>query len=275
MAAKSLEWIRSNYGALSQVTFTVRNHSPVGDLAEIKSRITQEEADSVCSHVEIELRIHPHEIEDALGTIFVCFTQATLALEIVGLEVAPNSKFGQPVVGPTTREIARETTSGTAKDTSKEGKGAVGANLAPLNQSASLNASGGASEKSTTSHSVKETESVVATHMPVRAVGGDKWTITSEDGILDGVYLNYDRLCSVTPIWGGNRQAVSSHLLVKQKHMRSSLEPRGGVVNSIFQTVNQKRLANILTAKSIHAEITSSPYSGMICLARSEAADDE
>jgi hypothetical protein len=111
--------------------------------------------------------------------------------------------------------------------------------------------------------------------MPVRAVGSDKWTITSENGVLDAVFLNYDRLCSLTPVWGGNRQAVISHLLVKQKHMRSAVEPRAGVVNAIFKTLNQVRIANILAAKSIHGEITSSPYAGVICLAKSEASDEE
>ena len=255
--------------------FIARNENPVADLVELRTRITQEDSDGVCSHVEIELRVHPHEIEDTLGTISVCFTQATLALEIVGLEVVPSSKFGQPVVGVNRREIARETSSGTTNDTTKEGKAGVGIKLSTLNSSADIDVSDSALEKQTTSHSVKETENVTGIHMPVRAVGADKWTIMDESGILDGLYLNYDKLCSVTPIWSGNRQAITVHLLVKQKHMRSSLEAREGVINAIFQTVNQKRIANILAAKSIHSEITSTPYSGLVCLARSEVVDEE
>ncbi|MCZ4345499.1 hypothetical protein [Devosia neptuniae] len=247
----------------------------MSDLVELKTRITHDEDDNVASHVEIELRIHPHEIEDALGTILVCFTQATLALEINGVEVAPNSKFGQPVASPTKREVTRETTTAAAKDTSTEGKATVGGKLSVMDQSASLEASAGASQKRSASQSVKETETVSTTHIPVRAVGSDKWTITSENGVLDAVYLDYDRLCSLSPVWGGNRQTVTTYLLVKQKHMRAALEPRDGVVNAIFQTVNQMRIANILAAKSIHSEASSSPYSGVICLAKSEATDEE
>ena len=257
------------------MAFKVSNENPVRDLVELKTKISEDDGDRALTHVEVELRIHPHEIEDVMGTLWVGFTQATLALEIVGLEVAPNSKFGQPLAGPTKREVTRETTSGATNDTSTEGKGGVAAKLSALDPSVSFDLSGGASDKRSASHSLKETETVSTTHIPVRAVGSDKWTITSETGILDAVYLNFDRLCSLTPVWGGNRQAMTSHLLVKQKHMRSSLEPRDGMVNAIIQTLNQKRIANILTAKSIHGEITSAPYAGVLCLARSEASDEE
>lgn len=272
-------WIRARISEVAnldiQMPYKVRNENPVGDLVELKSRVSQDAEAGVHSDLEVELRVHPYEFEDSLGTISICFTQATLALELVGLEVVPNTKFGQPLVGQTMREIERETTSGTTTDTSKEAKGAVGTKASALDAGGNLELSGATSSKQANSQTVKETEKVQTKHMPVRAVGGNKWTIASSDGSLDGVYLDYHRLCSLTPVWGGNRQAVTAELLVKQKHMRSTLEKREGVVNAIFQTVNQKRIAGILVAKSIHTETTSAPYSGVLCLARSEASDEE
>lgn len=256
------------------MAYKVKNENPIGDLVELKSSVSQEDEGVTCD-LKVELRIHPYEFEDHLGTISICFSQATLALETVGLDVVPNTKFGQPVVGQTTREIDRETTTGTATDTSKEGKAALAGKASALGTGGSLELSGGTSSKQANSRTVKESEKLLSTHVPVRAVGGDKWTITSADGNLDGVYLDFDRLCSVTPVWGGNRQTLTTELLVKQKHMRSTLEKRDGMVNAIIQTVNQKRIASILLAKSIHTETTSAPYAGVLCLARSEASDEE
>ena len=255
------------------MAFRVTNENPLPDLVELKTKLAGGDGADLATDVRVELRIHPHEIDDHWWSVRVCFTQATLSLEVVGLEITEKSKFGQPVVPNATREISRESNATDAQEKTFEGKLAAKASLqdlAGIGGEASL----GMTKKASSSSSVKDVEKITIANTFVRAIGNDNWSIKAED-ILDGVYLDYDSLCSVTPSWGGNRQGITTRLLVKQKHIRSSLVPAEGLVAGAIQTINQKRIAAILLAKSLHDETSTAQYSGVICLARSEASDED
>ena len=129
--------------------------------------------------------------------------------------------------------------------------------------------------KSSTLTTLKESQNVALTYQPVRAVGNDNWVVQADTGkVLDGVYMDYDTLCCVRPGWGQNQMSAAMSVYAKQKHIKPmGTEKR--VLFGRFETTNQKRIATILVSKCLHERTTDAPFQGAVCLASSEAADEE
>jgi hypothetical protein len=158
------------------VQFVSKNSNPVPDLIEVKTNLTAEEADGGKCKVLIELRVHPCEIEDQLGTIFVEITEAILSLELHGMRVVPNSKLGQPVVTyMVKRDVQIEETRSVSKDNEMAGSliasGAL--KLTAVGQKVELNTSGQreAKEKSSSGVTVKTTTANDFVFYRVKAIG--------------------------------------------------------------------------------------------------------
>ncbi|MBS3850499.1 hypothetical protein KD146_17505 [Devosia sp. BSSL-BM10] len=257
------------------MAFRVKNYNPLPDLAELTTVVPAEDDTATSHQLNVELRIHPHEIEDEVGTVMVSFTEATLSLELSGLSVVPKSKLGQPLVTPNVRKITRERVITAAVDETKEGRVALGATLNAVTPEGSAELSRGSSTNVAQSTTVTDSEDITSSHIPVKAIGNDNWLIRADGGgPLDGVFLEYDTLCEVTATWGQNHLSMTSSLYVRQRHAKFDFTPKPGLFSGL-KSLNQRRLMEILISKSLHNAISEAPFSGSICLAESEASDEE
>ncbi|WP_434725361.1 hypothetical protein [Mesorhizobium sp. RIZ17] len=122
--------------------------------------------------------------------------------------------------------------------------------------------------KSLVSRYEKTTSTDVIERHQVKAIGNDNWKITGAP--LDGVYIDHEPLCEVTPVAGRNRLGVEAELVVKQKHIKTELTA-GGVW---FSSVNQKKIAKVLIAKSLHAAGSDQPFDGKFVFGKSQSFDE-
>jgi hypothetical protein len=91
--------------------FSSRDQNPVPDLVEVKARVVPCEGDDNRFKLLFELRIHPSQLEEQIGTVEVELFEATLSLYLYGMQTVSKSKLGQPTVPPVvTRAIQVEET---------------------------------------------------------------------------------------------------------------------------------------------------------------------
>jgi hypothetical protein len=257
------------------MTFVSENNNALRNIVELKTKVTAKEDDCDKHEVLMELRIHPNEIDDKIGTIAVEVVQAFLDVDFSGLEVVAKTKLGQPVKDlKVRREVQRERSVTTSEDHEKTGS---------LEGSGGVSTTGGniqgktkreKTDKSGESVTKKESTTDVSEFYRVCARGDDIWRISEEDNsTLDGVYIDNDPLCEVTRISGSNRVSVDAELMVKQKHLKTKLIPKRRYMD-VFNTNNQQKLLNIIIAKSLHEAGSDRPFDGMLVFAKSRSIDE-
>ncbi|MCZ7448139.1 hypothetical protein [Rhizobium rhizogenes] len=195
------------------MTLRATDTNPFPGLSEVKTSLV--DAGSHSYELLTELRIHPTEVEGEKHTVSVEVLEATITLELEGLDIVPQSKRGQPVV-PADGEVPP--------------------------------------------HKVR--------HFPVKAVGRDKWKVSEKQAPLDGVYIDFQPLCGLSPIVGSNRRRCVTSLGVKQKHLKlDALSPP-------IWGVSQDKLLAVLLAKSLHDRTSSGIFRGELIISRSEVDDE-
>ena len=255
--------------------FKSEHENPLPDLVELKTQVSAKEGEEDTQNVLVELRVHPHEIEETFGVISVGISEAILSMEFNGLEVVPRSKLGDPVVPTRTRqEVVHESSVTHSSDVSrtKSGGGKLAASATSLDGSAEYNR--GTSEQSGKIVTEQSTRTEVIEHQHVKAIGHDNWKISAgQDTKLDGVYINHDTLCEVTPVAGMNRVGVEAAFVVRQRHLKAELVGDQSWWPSLPST-NQKRIAQVLIAKSLHESASGEPFDGKFIFANSQSFDE-
>ena len=255
--------------------FVSEHKNSLPDLVELKTKVAAKEGDNDKHEMLVELRVHPFEIEEKIGTIAVEITEAILSVEFSGLEVVPKTKLGQPIVDLKVRqEVQRERSVSTSADHEKTGKlGGVGG-LSTTGGNAKVEARRNTTTRTGEIVTEKVTKTDASEFYRVRAIGNDNWRISEENGApLDAVYVNHDPLCEVTPIPGSNRAGVEAELVVKQKHVKTKLSSDCSWTG-LLRTNNQRKIAEVLIAKSMHAAGSDQPFDGKFVFAKSHSIDE-
>lgn len=256
--------------------FHSQNINPLSDLVDLKSVVKEDPNNPEQHSLEVELGIFESEVVVDQATIAVSLRQATLALDLEGLEVVERSKYGiDHVPSKLTSKAAAETVLQTTVETSRAAEAIVSGELTAIMQSAKASASRRVNESNTATASMKETRETQVDHYPVKAVGGDKWRITDVDGgALDRTFLNYDRLCGLKPKSGRpNRQATTLTVYARQRDMDASILKDGRFMSRVG--ANKERVIGILVAKGLHEAASAVEYEGVVTLSASKAEHEE
>jgi hypothetical protein len=251
------------------VKFKSDHDNPLPDLVELKTKVSPKEGDDHAHNLLVELRVHPFEIEESIGTITVEISEAVLSVQFTGLEVVPRTKLGNPVMATKVRqEVQRERSVTQTADTEKTRSASASGGASLTGIDGKVEGSRRSTEKAGQSVGEKTTSTDVIERHQVKAIGNDNWKITGAP--LDGVYIDHEPLCEVTPVAGKNRVGVEAELVVKQKHVKADLTAGG----AWFSSVNQKKIAKVLIAKSLHAAGSDKPFEGKFVFGKSQSFDE-
>jgi hypothetical protein len=214
----------------------------------------------------VDLRVGPAQIEGPHNlNITVSVKRLTLGLDLAGLRIAPNSRFGE-LVRPNvdTQEKTIKT------ETSIEGeiKGDAGFKVsATALPEVSFNAGAKRTAKTTNLISSSEKQN----HVRVRARGNQTWEVTEPPWEnakhLDASFLNHDVLCKVQSQKGANARNVQLTAFAKQKEIVLTAAKSRSILR--FRSTNHERLMKILISKAISS--SSGEYSGIVTFSHSEA----
>jgi hypothetical protein len=263
------------------VSIVSKNDNPLPDLVEVKATLVPDEEADGNYELSVELRVHPCEIDEEIGTISVEIIEATLSLDIGGVIIVPKTKFGQPVLAPIVkRETQLEETTNLSQDNETAqafgGSGSVGLSIGGPKFDGKADGKRQAKVKSSSAATLKKSTTEETEFQRVKAIGNDNWKISAEAGKpLDGVFINHDPLCKLSPVAGSNRIYAETQLIVKQRNMSTKLIPPKGL-NRFFQTDKQAKIAAILMNKSLNNKIsTTRKFDGTFIFAWTESYNEE
>lgn len=246
--------------------------SPLSDLVDLKSVVKEDPENPEHHNLEVELGIFETEVVVDKATIAVSLKQATLALDLEGLDVVERSKYGvDHVPSKLTSKISSETTLTTTVEKSKATEAIISGEVSAIVQSAKASGSRQVKESNAASALLKETREIQVDYYPVKAVGGDKWRITDVSGKpLDSTFLNYDKLCGLKPKAGRpNRMASTLSVVARQRDMNAMIVKDTRLLSRVG--TNKEKVIGILVAKGLHEAVSEVEYEGLVTLSVSKA----
>jgi hypothetical protein len=257
-----------------------RNENPFPDLVEVTATLVSTEEAASNYDLLVELRVHPCEIEEEIGTISVEIFEATLSLDIGGVNIVPKTKFGQPVLAAVIhRDVQFEETTNISTDneTSQalKGSGSAAFSISGPKLEGKTEGKQEAKEKSSSGTTLKKSTTEEAEFHRIKAMGNDNWKISMEGKKpLDGVFIDNEPLCKLSPTAGGNRIYAATELVVKQRHMNTELvSPKKA---GFFRTNNQVKIASIVMKKSLNSIISPGKrFDGTLIFAKTENYSEE
>jgi hypothetical protein len=99
------------------VPIVSRSENQFPDLVEVTAALASTEEAAGYYELSVELRVHPCEIEEEIGRISVEIFEATLSLDIGGVNIVPKTRFGQPVLAAVIhRDVQLEETTNISTD---------------------------------------------------------------------------------------------------------------------------------------------------------------
>lgn len=257
-----------------------RNENPFPDLVEVTAALVPTEEAAGHYELSIELRVHPCEIEEEIGRISVEIFEATLSLDIGGLNIVPKTRFGQPVLATVIhRDVQFEETTNISTDNETshafKASGSAAVSISGPKLEGKTEGKREAKEKSSSGTTLKKTTTEEAEFHRIKAIGNDNWKLSMEGKKpLDGVFIDNEPLCKLAAISGNNRIYAETQLVVKQRHMKTELIGRKKI--PFFGTINQAKIAEIVMKKSLHGTISpGKPFDGLLIFARTESSSEE
>ncbi|MBZ9940155.1 hypothetical protein LB533_03450 [Mesorhizobium sp. BR1-1-13] len=259
------------------MTFKSSHLNPLSQLVELKTHLL-DDAEGQSQSLVVELRANPQEVEDKIGTISVEIREATLALDISGMEIVPKTRIGQSETAvPALREVHRETTIATVRASSEGGKAGVSVGITASGPEAGVQLGVAASDSSSASITRRDTEMIKDVFHPVRAQSGDRWKVSMENGgALDATFLDGDVLCKLSRVKGANLVGVESRIVVKQKHINVKLDADKGFLSLRFpRSANQAKIMKVLINKSLNDKSGNADFAGEITFSKSSSCDED
>jgi hypothetical protein len=263
------------------VPTVTRNENPLPDLVEVKATLVSGDETGENYDLSIELRVHPCEIEEEIGIISIEIIDAILSLDISGVNIVPKTKFGQPVLAPLIKqEVQIEETTNLSNDNETAqafgGSGDAGLSLGVPKLQGKIEGKREAKVKSSSAATLKKSTTEETEFHRVKAIGNDNWRIAAEaNKPLDGVFIDNEPLCKLSPVAGSNRIYAETEFVCKQRNINAKLiTPKG--VNRFFQTDKQAKIAAILIKKSLSSNISNAKkFDGTLVFSRTESYNEE
>lgn len=237
----------------------------LSDLCEMDLRLKiSEDLDYTCV---VRLAVQPHEISFENTDYQVFLTALMLKMDLTGFFFVQESRYGDPVV----------------ENVMAIKKRSLKTDELEMSKSAGLGASASISKKSTVKAEVqvstegkrKSKERTIAEaeadehHYKVRAMTNGRWKVSEpHDGVLDGTYLNHDKLCSLKGDRKSNYHSVGVTLYFRQRDAHFwPLESNKKAVKNLRHKHSdlKQKLIGVLAAKTLHQNTgTETPYNGTI-----------
>lgn len=253
--------------------FFPNDSNPVPQIVELKSVVKESEEDPSTFDLQVELGIFQDEVTVDRATIAVSLKQASLSMDLEGLDVVERSKYGvDHMPSKLTMKATSESTVQTSVERTRAFEAIVSGELTPLTQSVKASGSRSGKQIDTAMATLKENRETQVDFYPVKAVGNDTWRITDSAGAnLDRTYLNYDKLCglrlkSARP----NHVATSISVHAPQKHINAEIVRDGRPFMSRVGA-NKEKVIGILVAKGLHEATSKVEYDGLVTFSVSTA----
>ncbi|TBC66364.1 hypothetical protein ELH27_27485 (plasmid) [Rhizobium leguminosarum] len=244
------------------------NHTnPLPQIVELKSAVSENREDPATFDLQVELGIFQDEITIDRATISVSLKQASLSMDLQGLEVVEKSKLGiDHTPSKLTMKATSESTIQTSVERTRAFEAIVSGELTPLTQGLKGSGSRSGKEINAAVATLKENRETQVDFYPVKAVGNDTWRITDAAGAnLDRTFLHYEKLCGLRmKATKPNRVATSLSVHAPQKHINAEIirDGRGALMSRVG--VNKEKVIRILVAKGLHEATSQIEYDGLV-----------
>lgn len=240
------------------------------NMCELKVRIeksTDQDGEISCI---AEFRLYKEDLELDNVTCEVSISRAVISVDVEGLAVVPETRFGEPQKPNSTSITKTSSKTNRAEKTYQLG-GAADVDV--VNSTLGVGVSGSAGVKGSTQTEARLESIEVCDHQRVRAIPNLKWEVSEPDEcILNGTYLNNDLLIKFTKLPRANRLTVSANVTVRQRDVSISQLREGIRAIKFFDRFNktQRRLLDIFITKSLSSALNrDGKYRGEIKLSES------
>jgi hypothetical protein len=237
------------------MAFRSHENNPVAELVELYANIHDTDTpDSF--EMTATLQINPDEIDVGDYTIQVNILEAHLSVEAFGSTVDPHAKHGKRVHAESVpRTVTTDRSLKVAVSTTDAREAAADMSLSMIEASLKAGAKRQRSDTQSTDVSLSERQEKTTEHIPVEAVGNNRWKVSDEgDRPLQGYYLDNVRLCtllkSASP---SNRLGASISLEVARRNIGVSITKDRRMLKI---TQNKDKLLGVLMAKRL-AKVTA------------------
>jgi hypothetical protein len=246
----------------------VQDQNAIDELVELLLRVSGDSDKLDEYEIRVDLRIANADLDGTDGLAFnVALKKARLSLDLGGLDVAPGTRFGEPTKS---NEVVIKQKTATEKVVTNEAKAGLNASVS----ASTTNVQAGVGLKGGTKHSTKgksvssSTSSENATHLRVKARGGNNWEVSEPNAAaLDASYLSDNVLCRVVATRGANSRTVELCAYAKQKDLILTVTNGGSKIP--FLSTNHEKMLKILIGKALSA--LGSQYAGTITFSKSES----
>ncbi len=255
------------------MAFSTKDHSPLRHLVELTATMEPLEVGGI-ANVHATLQIRSDEIEVGEYTVEVGFSTAYLVVDAEGGSVAAEGKFGMRVTAEFVDDkiITEESQKkGEKLSNTNEVSGEGAINLTnPALKMAGKKARTNDRSNDTSTSTKRE---VVKRHIPVEAIGSDRWKITEQGGEpLNAHYLTKKQpLCSIVrSAQLSNRFGSTLTLQVKRKDVAAKVVSPTRIA---FLTPNKNTILSLLARQHL-AGLAQDASPQIITFAASEVYDE-
>lgn len=236
--------------------YHIVNSTPLSQLVELSAEVTETE-EGTKADVKVTLQIQPDEVDLGEFSVEIQIHEAFLVLTADGNRTEQTSKHGMRNAGERVagkKSIEKSVSAGVNRSVAIEGIAEAIFSGIDANLKASMKGSRSVDEKREAS--MVEKHEVTYEHIPVEAIGNDRWKVSEESRhVLRGYYLTDARLCVLTKNPGRpNNIGVQLSLKVKPKDIDVDVIKDRRVIKL---STNKQKLLSILAAKHLR-ELTSS-----------------
>lgn len=246
--------------------FYPNDTNPLPQIVGLKSVVKENGDDPTNFDLRVELGIFQDEVTVDRATIAVSLKQASLSMDLQGLDVVEKSKYGiDHMPSKMTTKTTSESTVQSSVEKTRAFEAIVSGELTPLTQGLKGSGSRSGTQVDSALATLKENRETLVDFYPVKAVGNDTWRITDAGGAnLDRTFLNYDTLCGLRMKPAKpNHVATSLSVHAPQKHINAEIVRDGrGFMSRVGS--NKEKVIGILVAKGLHDATSRVEYDGLV-----------
>ena len=244
------------------MAFKSHENNPVAELVGLYASVHDTDIPDTFE-MKVTLQINPDEIDVGDYTIQVNILEAQLSVDAFGCTVDPRAKYGKRVHPETvTRTVVAERGLKVGVSVAKAREATAEMSMSAIAPGLKAAARQQRTDTQSTDISLSERRENTTEHIPVEAVGNNRWKVSDEeDKPLKGYYLDDVNLCTLVKSAAlTNRLGASSSLEVARRNIGVSIIKDRRLWKS---TQNKDKLLGVLMAKRL-AKVTASTNNGGI-----------
>lgn len=232
------------------MAFRSNDNNAVPELVELNAKFDETDNPNTFE-LRASLLINPEEIDVGAYTIRVEIWEAHLSVEAFGCTVDPHAKYGKRVHSERVpRTVTTEKSYRVAVSTTAAEEAAAEMSLSVVDAALKAGAKRSKSDTRSTDVALSERQDTSSEHIPVEAVGNNRWKVSEEkEKPLRGYYLDDAKLCRLTiSSQSSNRLGASITLEVAKRNIGVGLTQDRRLLRP---TLSKERLLGALVAKCL------------------------